>query len=117
MNKEVGTLAEIGAKVGDDVESLYIGHRFTVDELDLKSCKRSDYRIISRATKTPSPVRTVTKQEIVPGVYGKVSVGFDGEGGSLLVDLTTGLGVEDLAAAIETITQIRDAMKDAKQER
>lgn len=54
------------------------------------------------------PVRTVTKKEIVPGVYGKVVV----EGEFVRMEDTI-MGRANLGAlndAIETLTQIRDAL-------
>ena len=80
----------------------------------------SVYRIPPAAK--PSPVREVTRKEIVPGQYGKVSVSYAWEGVNgvwlALVDPSvksdfigyTQLNCADLTAAIDTLTEIRDAM-------
>lgn len=52
------------------------------------------------------PVRTVTRKEIVPGVYGKVRVYDDG---AVFMYATTDRA--DLTAAIETLTAIKEAME------
>lgn len=69
----------------------------------------------------PSPVRTVTRQEIVPGVYGRVDV-LREESGTIVIGLTsnaegkasmwTGLTSDELTAAIQVLTAIRDSMKE-----
>lgn len=64
--------------------------------------------IIAEWTDDPqqdSPVRTVTRKEIVPGVYGNVVVDYEG---GIRMDTTT--SADDLTAAIETLTAIRDAL-------
>ena len=124
MRIEVGTLKEICAQVGDVVEwSGGTGlRRWTIglirgvnyyegDDHDAPLSRLPHWRIISRANQ--GPVREVTRKEIVPGVYGKLSVGFDGPNGELLIDLTQGLTEDELTAAITTLTQIRDAMADS----
>ena len=78
---EQGTLKEIGARVGDVVRGEYkdFSYQYTIgkisgnhyyEENDSVS-NLSDlvtWRIISRASDKPaSPVRTVTRKEIVPG--------------------------------------------------
>lgn len=67
-------------------------------------------RKISNAPKAPqpSPVRTVTttRQEIVPGVYGKVKVTAGG-----YVHVNSMSCAYELTAAIQTLTAIRDAMQ------
>lgn len=171
--KTVGTLKEIGAKVGDVVEcasSSLAGVRFTLDPLDLNHMQL-DYRIISRAAPDymdgewhdwtggempvpgdvrvevelcgnttnaeypaekwfwdagqitnitrfrvirdepkAGPVRTVTKREIVPGQYGAVVV--DDYGWITVGNMKI---PEHITAAIETLTQIRDALKEQDQ--
>jgi hypothetical protein len=73
---------------------------------------------------TESPVREVTRKEIVPGVYGRVKV-FREENGEALLCLVFRDGSEvstsahwmncaELTAAIDTLTQIRDAMQDRR---
>ena len=67
-------------------------------------CKTAPYwRIVTRAAK--SPVRTVTRKEVVPGVYGAVVVQ---EGN--LINVAYMRTASDLTAAIATLTEIRDAM-------
>lgn len=145
MKIEVGTLQEIGAKVGDVVELVawglvwnkYNDHargkHYTVgeDRLDrgggyfmIGDAHGRDkrWRIISRAKQ--SPVREVTRKEIVPGVYGKVSVkGPNGASvGLCFVNHSPSenghylghawLSKYELTDAINMLTQIRDAMAD-----
>jgi hypothetical protein len=112
--KTVGTLEEIGAQVGDVVEYVktgvistitrYNGNRFFGSgENPDAPYSNGQFRIVTRAAK--SPVRTVTRKEIVPGVYGDVEVY---ETGAVSVSFMR--TVEDLTAAIATLTEIRDAM-------
>lgn len=125
---ETGTVREIGAKLGDVLERSDggdVGHTFEVmDNCHLKVRYGSGdaqvisrgwywnsciFRIISRATPQPDltgPVRTVTRKEIVPGVYGKVQVF-----GSLNVSTELMQGADELRAAIATLTQIADALE------
>lgn len=81
--KTIGTLEEIGAQVGDVVEWLGVNGRtkdyvsFEISKIEngfyhyvCSNCgsfiaRNEPFRIVKRATK--SPVRTVTKKEIVPG--------------------------------------------------
>ena len=66
------------------------------------------------------PVRTRTVTEIVPGVYGRleidtfnhlgVAVGFVNSDG--VCRFAVRLAADELTAAIETLTQIRDALKE-----
>lgn len=142
----IGTLAEIGAKVGDVVEHVG-GERYEIRVNDYGvpanwhigcgewgidvSASRERYRIISRAEdyqpsdeecrdaadakglehpQPSSPVRTVTRTEIVPGVYGKVEVTE-----VVNVWMQPVASAAELTAAIETLTQIRDAMKEWQQ--
>lgn len=113
----VGTLAEIGAKVGD-VVAIPSGETHKVTQRDLEYWNMSDYRIISRAyDATPSPVRTVTRKEIVPGVYGRVKLHDGGAWGAEIEFVGdygwTGyprLTPAELRAAIATLTEIADAM-------
>lgn len=142
---EVGTLKEIGAKVGDVVEwvnSDCTHHEVTggigvcewfTDHMQLDgkymvAHDRNDkFRIISRAQ--PGPVRTVTttRQEIVPGDYGPISVqgvhkgkvgvcirglwGSDEVKGITAILGYAHLTADELTAAIATLTAIRDAMQ------
>ena len=116
--KTIGTLEEIGAQVGDVVE--YHGGGFPGWHRTVASDKPNSngwwvaadgdemaqnspyWRIVTRAA--GSPVRTVTRKEIVPGVYGKVQVFGSG------YIATEMMLPSDLTAAIATLTEIRDAM-------
>ena len=99
---EQGTLAEIGANVGDVVEW--------------------------RKGESQSPVRTVTttRTEIVPGVYGPLSVhslttaekglvwvALLGHGAAKDETLHARMSASDLTEAINTLTQILHALTDA----
>ena len=56
--KEIGTLSEIGANVGDLVQALN-GTCFRVEESDLRTFMRDKYRIAKRATPdAPDPLLT-----------------------------------------------------------
>lgn len=133
--KDVGTLKEIGAQVGDVVERL--GERYELlhvgqekilrgGELGIPATLSSygsgiftdqKFRIASRA-KPQGPVRTVTHKEIVPGVYGHVNVdnGRKGVGISISKDHSAYsflyMSIADLTAAIATLTEIREAMEE-----
>lgn len=128
MLKEVGTLAEIGAKVGDVVEMVDIADGYTLAKGHLKISEHGNaetgdggwyeqkydkrysrkYRIVSRepTESTSSPVRTVTRKEIVPGVYGKVCVSNDGKSFGVHCLETRA----DILAAIATLQQIAEAL-------
>lgn len=125
--KDVGTLAEIGAKVGDVVAS--DGHMpmtiasidrggFEVDEFIGHFGVNEKYRIIRRAEQpAPAPTgpvrrtqRIVDEVEILPGVYGDVVVWNDGSGNVSMMPCNT---ADRLTAAIATLTEIRDAMQEA----
>jgi hypothetical protein len=61
------------------------------------------------------PVRTVTRKEIVPGAYGRVMVSKSiTDASHICVELTGGIAFSraELTAAIDTLTQIRDAMQE-----
>ena len=121
---ETGTLQEIGAKAGDVVEwDGHINHtihdiqdgKYHISETNDNSGYKfwwsvspsdQNWRIISRASEAkPSPVREVTRKEIVAGVYGDVEVSDHGEVRVAWMD-----GEAQLTAAIATLTEIRDAM-------
>lgn len=132
---EQGTLKEIGAKPGDAVQPLtdtFIEYGvFTVRYIadgdympgahgmfnerygtGLFGCNDGKWRLATAASDTPaSPVRTVTttRQEIVPGVYGRVVVERESNG-DLVIDARNMQGVDELTAAINTLTEIRDAI-------
>lgn len=121
MKLEVGTLQELNVKPGDVVDYCgpetwcYKNGPFTVSSIDRNGWFLIDgittpsdnphWRIISRASTTTSPVRTVTRKEIVPGGYGRVVI--DWQGG-IRMDATQ--DADDLTQAIETLTAIRDAL-------
>lgn len=133
---EQGTLKEIGARVGDRVQDrngmeadvVIHGGRLSVfyeGWLEPEPRDRYDgYRIISRASDEPtSPVRTVTRTttEIVDGVYGRITVhGMSSNGIEIEFNKGDGwmfghtgnaaLSRTELTAAIQTLTEIRDAL-------
>ena len=131
--KTIGTLEEIGAQVGDVVEyqhgGIPGGHRIVasdkpndngwwVDADGDEMAQNSPYwRIVRDAG---SPVRTVTRKEIVPGIYGRICIDKSEDTEKVALCFTgqyapTGVSVltaSDLTAAIKTLTEIRDAMQD-----
>ena len=132
--KEVGTLAEIGAQVGDVVEYQRIrfdvvevaasgNGRFSlrrVDRNQLESWDGDDntWRIIRRASDAkPAPqglVITETVKRIVPGVYGRVRVSNAmTDASDTCIELMGGIAFSapELRAAIATLTEIADALE------
>lgn len=141
---ETGTLQEIGAKVGDMVvmgndhdDKMTVIEcpprvgKYFVDEYELEGIVSGEgiysgegkWRIITRASESkPSPVREVTRKEIVAGVYGKVSIHeLKSDDGYPMMAISSDewhknktvhipMSHEDLTAAIATLTEIRDAM-------
>lgn len=136
---EVGTLKEIGAQVGDVVEWIFDSE--TTATYEVMSIRESMYgmqahlkgygggvfthqkfRIVSRANQAlTGPVRTVTttRKEIVPGVYGRLTVGdVNGQcvrvevGRSKVSDLINWWTADELTQAIATLTEIRDALAE-----
>ena len=128
---EQGTLKEIGAQVGDVVEYTAIGEPhfhsevFTlaawVDGLPYSECQevggdsslRTDdaakFRIISRANRAderPAPILT-TRRIVNTCTIGNVEVTKSGK-----VWMRHVSNAEELTAAIETLTEIRNAMED-----
>ena len=120
---ETGTLKELNVQPGDVVKSLETssmlfkeGKCYHIQE----QCKITDefgdtdpvglyghlFRIVSRA-KPAGPVRTVTRKEIVPGVYGQLRVYPDGE----VRIVASTLEVRNIRAAIATLTEIADALE------
>ena len=129
--KTIGTLEEIGAQVGDVVEYVPAGGHSTIVRIsggryyneESKGdtdhfCAAPHFRIITKAAK--SPVRTVTRKEIVPGVYGRICIDKSEDTEKVALCFTgqyapTGVSVltaSDLTAAIATLTEIRDAMEN-----
>lgn len=105
--EKVGTLKEIGAKVGDVVEDR--NGCFKVDNLDLEQCRNENYTIIKRAETGPvREVKTVTK-EIVMGQYGALDVRGHLNG---IVNLRVDdcLDRDELDTLISNLQAIREAM-------
>ena len=127
-----GTLKDIGAKHGDRVQDrngdeadvvMHDGKLLVLYQgwLDPQPRNGHDgYCIISRASDAPaSPVRTVTRTEIVPGVYGIVDLaGVDKDMVQIRLQSTAALKTwftaSDISYAIQTLTQILGAMEDKK---
>ena len=141
---ETGTLAELNVKPGDVVEFVKGCHwwkdgkqyvcdskGYLTDETGEKwqLAPKCEWRIISRASQsttpasdvaTPtSPVRTITRKEIVPGVYGRVRVGdVDGSVIGLEFEKSKDTNLhkwwtaDELTAAINTMTEIRKALEN-----
>lgn len=57
-----------------------------------------------------SPVRTVTRKEIVPGTYGKVRVT-----GGMYIHVNSMSTATELRAAIATLTKIAEALEESEQ--
>lgn len=127
-HQETGTLAELNVQVGNVVEcvgnycaeaSLDIGGMYEIGDKGLPIDNQGDqflwtnaqFRIVSRA-KPQGPVITetvtTTTKRIVNGVYDRVEVQKHGSMVGIIIDAY--FTVDDLTAAIETLTQIRDAM-------
>ena len=66
-------------------------------------------------TEPTGPVRTVTRKEIVPGVYGDVELaGDDTYSGAFGIRINTLMDASRLRAAIATLTEIADALEDGQ---
>lgn len=71
----------------------------------------SPYDIVSEVKpETPSPVRTVTRKEVVPGVYGNVKAYINGAG--KIGAEATCLDKDNIREAIATLTLIADALEN-----
>lgn len=76
------------------------------------------YDIISEWTDEPevatqSPIRTVTKKELVPGVYGQVWISEREDGlGLSSIQMKPTLDPSELRAAADIFTQIADYLED-----
>lgn len=114
---ETGTLRELNVQIGDVVENQNNKYRYmvapdmTVGGNHVNSCIY-DYKIISRSSRaTPTPVitETVTTQRIVPGVYGEVKV-HDPGSKYVRINIDAAMDITALREAIQTLTQIRDAL-------
>ena len=130
MGLKIGTLREIGAKKGDvvtfDQESEY---RFIVERVDGYTVygytvdggrsyedswsldSANNWRIVSHDAPT-GPVRTVTRREVVPGVYDGLEVGSAANGRVFLAMPIANLSQEAIDALIANLTVIRDALED-----
>jgi len=65
--------------------------------------------LIAEWTEAPtSPLRTVTRKKIVPGVYGNVIVWNDGSGDVSVMNMRN---ASELRAVIATLTEIADALE------
>lgn len=127
MKLEVGRVNDIGAMPGDVVECVKGEGAFTwgkkykirddgrlVDDFGALwplvggTPPASKFKIVTDAPQPAGPVRTITRKEIVPGVYGQVVV--CDEGNSCRVrymrDAVT------IRAAIATLSEIADAMEE-----
>lgn len=126
---EVGTLQEIGALVGDvvsddgegpqevvaycpDAEEPWTLKRVQTGHVDTWYGDSGFWRIISRA-QSAGPVRTVTRKEIVQGTYGSIYVSDNNADGVRVTFPSSRLSVDELTAAIDTLTSIRDALKES----
>lgn len=124
-----GTLADLGVQVGDVVECVKAGYKTTITSYvdgsfygtGIDHCAPYDemaiFRLISRAQpKGPVITETVTTKRIVAGDYGRVRVNWC-DGNETCFQLRGGhwtaavkFSRDDLTAAIETLTAVRDAM-------
>lgn len=128
--EDTGTLAEIGARVGDVVEvTQWLGSMFSKGDTGVVISGFShfkgrfgidsgagQFRIISRAKpQPPGPVitETVTTKRIVPGVYGVVAVGEDHTSqGRVGLYINSMLTRADLIAARDVFNQLIEAMEE-----
>lgn len=135
MKLEVGTLAEIGAQVGDVVDRVFDGgtserhviegiekiehgiykweYRLTLSDYGTGIFDDEQFRIISRAQPQPTgPVITeiVTTKRIVPGVYGMVRIEDISDRIGILVD--DYFTRADLIAARDVFNQLIEAMEE-----
>lgn len=126
---EVGTLAEIGAQVGDVVACYNASHDgtefdVTVGFQNWGGYNRPWWRIISRASDAQSPIVLAMKQSfqrsgpvqlrkvIVPGVYGKVEIELDGLDDRPIVQMSDYMSRTDLIAARDVFNALIDAMEE-----
>ena len=123
MKLEVGKYYRTrdGRKVGPlrktalhDVPYEYHGKWYTeygMCEGVMKGERLPDCDIIAEWSDEPhSPVRTVTRKEIVPGTYGKVRVT-----GGMYINVNSMSTSIELRAAIATLTEIAEALEETDQ--
>ena len=84
--------------------------------LDVKD--RNPYRVLRDLiapwpTEPTGPVRTVTRKEIVPGVYGGLEVGSAIDGHVFIAMGIQRVDAEAIDALIANMTAIRDALEDS----
>lgn len=128
---DTGTLAELNVKPGDVVECVNLGvyslgrlhtirdgqfgmAAYSEDDSCFKLDSKCEFRIISRASTTQSPVRTVTRTslEIVPGVYGPLNV-IASIGGLVSMQISKEfLTKGEVDELLSHLTAIRDAMEN-----
>lgn len=124
------TLKELNVKPGDVVanshERLFkvtkvVGGKVYAmvqsEEYEARIVSNAPYRIISRA-EHQVPVRTLTRKEIVPGVYGSIVIGYTHPDPAICIrfaDQDDDAGVlltpEELRAAAITMNEIADALE------
>lgn len=69
--------------------------------------------LISEWQDEPSPIRTVTRREIVAGVYGKVCVNEKGDGTGLdYIQMLPSLDAEELREAAHILNQIAEVLEE-----
>lgn len=134
----IGTLEELKVQPGDVVKWTDTSRERTIAGWKDGKCFATDQKLggwesmrtdckwtlVSRA-KPASPVRTVTRKEIVPGVYGRIDIiGGPYKDGHVCLDLVDGDGDRDgsgiayylsateLRAAIATLTEIAQALEE-----
>lgn len=89
------------------------GGHYAPDGTLLYSVPESDrvaHRLIAEWTE--GPVRTVTRREIVPGVYGRVCLIGKYTGDSVHVEIGTGCNAAELRAAAATFLELAEALED-----
>lgn len=115
--KEVGTLAEIGAQVGDVVKAdhWHVTDRHVVTTESLKNFTADDIRIISRAKpKGPVITETTVTKRIALGRFGEVIIAGHCKADNRVRIIVNGwLSGEDLIAARDVLNQLIEAMPDA----
>lgn len=126
---QTGTLQELNVKPGDvvdwidnpncrsmsviEVNALYEHPFVGMIQAEFSNYGRGifdkeKFRVISRASTTPSPVRTVTRKELVAGSYGPITI----SDGAVQVDYWMPEdGIDKLSEIINALTAIKEAME------